>query len=340
MNHPITIALDAMGGDHAPEAAIRGGIWAARDFGLTVQLVGLPEIIEAELTKHNVKGLNLPIIPASQIIEMHEHPSVAVKNKKDSSMAVALNLVKTGQSDAFVTAGNSGGAMAAALFTLGRIKGIKRPALGTIFPSENACGYTFLLDVGANTEVRPEYLLQFAFMGHYYAEKVLQVPQPRIALLSIGEEEDKGSQLVQEAMPMLKQSGLNFIGNVEGKDIPSGLADVVVTDGFTGNVYLKGAQGVAKFLLKALEREIRARPLATAGALLARSAFKALQNRMDYREFGGGSLLGVNGIVVVAHGRSDAYAIRNAIRVAKQATENQVVTTIAQGMGNGKARVD
>jgi glycerol-3-phosphate acyltransferase PlsX len=328
----MKIALDAMGGDKAPEAAVHGAVWAARDFGITVQLVGLPAAIETELAKHNTQGLNLPIIPASEIIEMDEQPAAAVKSKKDSSMAVALRLVKEGQSDAFVTAGNSGGAMAAALFGLGRIKGIKRPALGTIFPTENEYGHCFMLDVGANTDVRPEYLLQFALMGHCYARQALQISTPRIGLLSTGEEEDKGNTLIQEVTPLLKKSELNFVGNIEGKDIPTGLADVIVTDGFTGNVYIKGAEGVAWIIQRILEREIKARPMALLGALLARGAIKALRTKLDYREFGGGPLLGVNGVVIIAHGRSDPYAIRHAIRVAKQAAENQLVETIRDGL--------
>lgn len=328
----MKIALDAMGGDHAPAAAVHGAVWAARDFGLTVQLVGQPRVIEAELAKHKTTGLELPIVPASQVIEMADHPATAVKSKKDASMVVALRSVKRGESDAFVTAGNSGGALAAALFELGRIKGIKRPALSTIFPNDSERGYCFLLDIGANTDVRPEYLLQFALMGHHYTKSVLNIPNPRVGLLSTGEEEDKGSMLIQEATPLLKNSGLNFIGNVEGKDIPAGLADVVVTDGFTGNVYIKGAQGVARLILKVLEREIKARPLALVGALLARGALRAVRAKLDYREFGGGPLLGVNGVVIVAHGRSDPYAIRNAIRVAKQAAEKNIVQVIEAGL--------
>lgn len=328
----MKIALDAMGGDHAPAAAVHGAVWAARDFGLTVQLVGQPRVIEAELAKHKTTGLDLPVVPASQVIEMADHPATAVKSKKDASMVVALRSVKRGESDAFVTAGNSGGALAAALFELGRIKGIKRPALSTVFPNDSEQGYCFLLDIGANTDVRPEYLLQFALMGHHYTKSVLNIPNPRVGLLSTGEEEDKGSMLIQEATPLLKGSGLNFIGNVEGKDIPAGLADVVVTDGFTGNVYIKGAQGVARLILKVLEREIKARPLAIVGAVLAQGAFRAVRAKLDYREFGGGPLLGVNGVVIVAHGRSDPYAIRNAIRVAKQAAEKNIVQVIEAGL--------
>ena len=328
----MKIALDAMGGDHAPAAAVHGAVWAAQDFGLTIQLVGQPDLIKAELAKHKTAGLDLTIIAASEVIEMDEQPSIAVKTKKDSSMVIATRLLRNGETDAFVTAGNSGGALAAATLGLGRIKGIKRPALGTVFPNDSQYGYCFILDVGANTDVRPDYLLQFAVMGHHYTSKVLGIPNPRIGLLSTGEEEEKGSILIQEVTPLLKKSSLNFIGNVEGKDIPAGMVDVVVTDGFTGNVYIKGAEGVAWMIMKILEREIKSRPIALLGAFLARGAFRALRTNLDYREFGGGPLLGVNGVVVIAHGRSDPYAVRNAIREAKKATENEIVQTIKNGL--------
>ena len=328
----MKIALDAMGGDDAPKTTIHGAVWAARDFNLTIQLVGQPEVIKAELAKHNTTNLDLPIIPASEVIEMNESPSAAVKKKKDSSMVVGLRCLKNGQSDAFVSAGNSGGVLAAALFGLGRIKGIKRPALSTIFPNDSGYGFNFILDVGANTDVRPEYLFQFALMGSLYAERVMHIPNPRVGLLSTGEEEDKGSQLVLETTPLLKASKLNFIGNVEGKDVPAGGADVVVTDGFTGNVYMKGVEGAAWMILKFLRQEIKARPLAMIGAFLAQGALRALRTKLDYREFGGGPLLGVNGVVIIAHGRSDAYAIRNAIRVAKDATQKNIVQAIESGL--------
>lgn len=338
----MKIALDAMGGDHAPAAIIHGAVWAARDFGVTVQLVGQPDIIKTELARHDTRGLDLPIIPASEVIEMDESPVAAAKSKQDSSMVVGLQLVKKGDSHAFVTAGNSGGAMAAALFGLGRIRGVKRPALGTIFPTDSKHGFCFLLDVGANSDVRHEHLHQFALMGHHYARHVLGISSPRVGLLSIGEEDEKGSLLTQRVSPLLRDSRIiNFVGNVEGKDIPTGLADVVVTDGFTGNVYIKGAEGVAWIIQKYLEREIKSRPAALLGALLARGAIKAFRTRLDYREFGGGPLLGVNGVVIVAHGRSDPYALRHAIRVAKQAAEHNIVEAIASGLdesivSNGK----
>ncbi|MBN1217593.1 MAG: phosphate acyltransferase PlsX [Anaerolineae bacterium] len=328
----MNIVLDAMGGDDAPAATVHGAVWAARDFNLSITLVGQPDLIETELAKHNTSGLDLAIIPASQVIKMDESPSAAVKNKKDSSMVVGLRCLKEGDYDAFVSAGNSGGVLAAAMFGLGRIKGIKRPALSTVFPNDTKYGHSFLLDVGANTDVRPEYLLQFALMGSLYAERVMHIPHPRVGLLSTGEEEDKGNQLVQETTPLLKASHLNFIGNVEGKDIPAGVADVIVTDGFTGNVYVKGVEGAAVLIMEILKREISSRPLARLGALLAMDALKALRTKLDYREFGGGPLLGVNGVVIIAHGRSDAYAVRNAIRVAKEAAQNRILHAIQSGL--------
>jgi glycerol-3-phosphate acyltransferase PlsX len=329
----MKIVLDAMGGDYAPDVTVHGAVWAARDFGLEIPLVGRPEVIEVELQKHDSPGLSLPIIPASEVIEMHDsNPAATVKVKKDSSMVVGVQMVKRSQADAFVTMGNSGGALAASLLHLGRIRGIKRPAISTIFPSASKNGFCFLLDIGANADCKPEYLYQFALMGSAYAERVLGIPNPRVAIVSNGEEEGKGNMLVQDTLPLLKSGPFNFVGNAEGKDILAGIADVVVTDGFTGNVILKTAEGVSKLLLDTIKAEIKARPLAVAGAALARPAFKAVNRRLDYREFGGAALLGVDGIVIIGHGRSDALAVRNAIRVAQQAVESGVISAIKSGV--------
>ena len=328
----MIISLDAMGGDHAPSAIIHGAVWAAKDFGLTVQLIGKADVIQTELAKHDTTGLDLPIVPASEVIEMDDHPAEAVRAKKDASMNVGIRQVKTGQSDAFVSAGNSGGILAAALFGLGRIKGIKRPALSTIFPTASKYGFCFLLDVGANTDVKAEYLAQFGLMGSLYAERVLGIPNARVGIVSTGEEEGKGSKLVIEAAAMMKSASYNFIGNVEGKDIPAGLADVVVTDGFTGNVIIKLSEGVAKMLMGTIKTEIKARPVAMAGALLAKGAFKGVEKKLDYREFGGGALLGVDGVAIVTHGRADAYATRNAIRAARDAVQNDIIGAIKAGL--------
>lgn len=326
----MKIVLDAMGGDHAPPVAVEGGVWAAQEHGIEVILVGREEDVRRELARYDTSGLSLPIVHASQVIEMEEHPAAAVRAKKDSSMVVGMDLVKRGEADAFVSAGNSGGVMAGALFRLGRIRGIKRPALSTIYPTTT--GFCFMLDVGANTDCKPEYLLQFAYMGVAYTERVLGIANPRVGIVSNGEEETKGSILVQEAHQMLKKSGLNFIGNVEGKDIPAGMADVVVTDGFTGNVIAKLSEGLAASLLGIIKEEVKKSPLATVGALLSKSAFEQVRKRLDYAEFGGAPLLGVNGVVIVAHGRSNAKAIKNAVRVAKQAVEGGMLAAIKDGL--------
>ncbi len=330
----MKIVVDAMGGDRAPAVVVDGAVQAARDLGLEIVLVGQRDAVQAELDRHDTAGLPLTLVHASEVIEMHEHPAAAVKAKKDSSMVVGMDLIKQHEADAFFTAGNSGGALAAALFRLGRIRGIQRPALSTVFPSQTPHGHCFLLDIGANTDCKPEYLLQFALMGSVYTERVLGVPNPRVAILSNGEEEGKGNQLVQDTVPLLKASTLNFVGNAEGKDIPWGLADVIVTDGFTGNVVIKLAEGVSKFLIDVLKQEITSRTLSKVGALLARPAFDEIKRRLDYREYGGAPLLGVDGVVIVGHGRSDALAIRNGIRVAAKTAENQVLEAIKSGLAD------
>jgi len=326
----MRIVLDAMGGDHAPQLVVEGGVMAAREYGIEVVLVGPQEVVEAELAKHDTAGLSLPVVHASEVIEMTDEPSVAARKKRDSSMVVGMNLLKSGEADAFTTAGNSGGALAAALFRLGRIKGIKRPALSTVFPTRK--GLCFISDIGANTDCRPVYLLQFGIMGSAYAERVLGIPNPRVGIVSNGEEEGKGNILVKEAFKLLKESDLNFIGNVEGKDIPAGLADVVVTDGFSGNIVIKLSEGVATLLMGVMEEEIKKRPVAMLGALLARSALREVKSRLDYSEYAGAPLLGVDGVVIVGHGRSNAKAIKNMVRVGKEAVEKGMLEAIKEGI--------
>ncbi|MFC2015795.1 phosphate acyltransferase PlsX [Chloroflexota bacterium] len=333
----MRIVVDAMGGDRAPGVVVDGAVQAARDLGTDIILVGQKEAVGAALAEFDTAGLALTVQHASQVIEMHEHPAAAVKGKKDSSMIVGMDLVKRREADAFFTAGNSGGALAASLFRLGRIRGIKRPALSTVFPSQTPQGICFLLDIGANAECKPEFLLQFALMGSVYSERVLGVQNPRVAIVSNGEEEGKGNQLVQDTVPLLKASHLNFVGNGEGKDIPWGTADVFVTDGFTGNVILKLAEGVSKFLLEVLKEEITSRSISKVGALLAKPAFDEVRKRLDYREYGGAPLLGIDGVVIVGHGRSDALAIRNGIRMAAQTVENGVLDAIKQGLTSERA---
>lgn len=339
----MRIALDAMGGDHAPVVTVAGAVQAARLYDIEVPLVGQPEVIQAELAKHDTRGLSLPIIPASQTIEMDEHVD-AVRSKKDASMNVGARLVRRGEAEGFVSAGHSGAVMAAALFNIGRIPGVKRPALGTIYPT--VPGHCFILDVGANTECTPLYLLQFAFMGSIFMERIYGIPQPTVALLSNGEEEDKGNQLVRQATPLVKASGLNFIGNAEGKDVPRGFADVIVTDGFSGNILIKLSEGLVVSLALITVKEMKAGLLGKLALLLAIPgvvvlspalvlsipAISRIAKRFYYAEFGGAHLMGVNGPVVVAHGRSNVKAIRNSIRVCKESVERDVVRTIREGV--------
>jgi glycerol-3-phosphate acyltransferase PlsX len=326
----MRVVLDAMGGDNAPQVAVEGGLWAAREYGIEVMMVGRQEMLEAEVARHDTSGLRLPIIHASQVIEMEDEPASAAKAKKDSSMVVGMDLVKRGEAEAFFSAGNSGGVMAAALFRLGRIQGVRRPALSAVYPTIK--GSCLLLDVGANTDCKPEWLLQFGIMGSIYAEEVLGIAEPRVGIVSSGEEEGKGSTLVREAYKLLKASHLNFIGNVEGKDIATGLADVVVTDGLTGNVIIKLSEGLAKFLSDIIRKEIRSSPLTALGGVLAKPAFEELRKVLDYSETGGVPLLGVNGVVIVGHGRSNAKAIKNGIGVAKRAVEGGMLQAIGEGL--------
>lgn len=322
----MRIALDAMGGDHAPAETVAGAIAAARAYGVEVALVGRTAAIAAELAKHDTAGLALPIVEAPDVIEMDEHPANAARRKPNSSINIALRQVREGHAAAMISAGNSGAVMAAALFVLGRVPGIERPAIGAVLPSGQ--GRVLLIDAGANTDPKPQQMLQFGQMGAIFMERVQGVKNPRVGLLANGEEETKGNQLVQETYPLLKASGLNFIGNIEGKDIPAGIADVVVTDGYTGNVALKLTEGVASFLLGTIRAELTANLLSKLLAAGVRPAFNRVRARLDYREVGGAPLLGVDGVTVIAHGRSDALAIQNAIRACKEAVDGGALEAI------------
>ena len=282
-------------------------------------LEGLPEASEFDL------------VDAPDVLEMTDKPAEAARHKPNTSMAVGMDLLKREQADAFVTAGNTGGAMATALFKLGRIKGVKRPALSPVIPVRG--GSTVVIDIGANAECKPEYMPQFAIMGSIYAEVVLERPQPRVGLLSTGEEAGKGNDLVRESFPLLEAAGLNFIGNVEPKDLYAGAADVVVTDGFTGNIFLKTSEAVAGLLVDLMRSEIRASPVTAVGGLLARPAFRRVSKRLDPSEYGAVPLLGVDGLVFIGHGRSDARAMLNAIRVARQAVSAGLLQAMRDRLG-------
>ncbi len=328
----MRIAIDAMGSDNYPVPDVAGAVMAARQSNDTIILVGKEAIVNAELAKHNTDGLALQVVHAEQIITMEDKPSKVVREKRDSSMHVGINLVKSGEADAFVTAGNTGAALGVAMLRnvgLGRIPGIKRPALGVIFPTPER---PMLIDNGANADCKPEYLLQFGLMGSLYVERVLGIERPRVALISNGEEEGKGNILIQETIPLLAASGLNYIGNIEPKEFIRGAVEVAVTDGFTGNIMLKMAESVASYMSDMIREYIKSNPFTALGGLLARPAFDKVKSHLDSDEVGGVPLLGVNGVVIIGHGRSSAIAIKRAIEQARRVAENEVVEAIATGI--------
>ena len=337
----MKIVLDAMGGDRAPGVVIDGAVQAVQELGVEIVLVGREEEIRQELSRHDTSGLPLSIVHADQVIEMDEHVD-AVKSKRDASIRVGMRLVRAGEADAFVSAGNSGAVMASAIFDLRRIRGIKRPALATIYPA--APNRVLLIDNGANTDPTPENLVQFAQMGAAYVERLWGVRRPRVAIVSNGEEADKGNQLVRQTYPLLQKSELNFVGNAEGKDVTRGVADVVVTDGFTGNVMIKLSEGLASFFARYIKQELTSGPLAKLGLVLAvpgllvclpglallLPALRRIARRLDYAEYGGAPLLGVDGVAVIAHGRSNAKAIKNAVRIARDSVSAELVRVIRE----------
>ncbi len=322
------IALDAMGGDNAPGEIVAGGVAAARGLGVHVALVGREGAVEAELAKLGSRPETLTVVPAAEVIDMDEHAAQSARQKKGSSIVVGLRLVKQGQADAFVSAGNTGAVMAGATMYLGRVKGIERPSLAGLMPLSGKL--TTFLDIGANADCKPVYLLQFAQMASAYMERVWNVQRPSVALLNIGEEASKGSALVQESYELLSASGLNFIGNLEGKDVPFGRADVIVTDGFTGNVVVKTMEGMAEFVMGELRSAIKSRPWYMAAGAALMPAFAKMRKKFDYREYGAGPLLGVNGLVFIGHGRSDAKAILSAVRVARDAARSGMLEAIRE----------
>ncbi len=322
----MRIALDAMGGDHAPAETVAGAVAAARAYGVEVALAGRPGALAAELAKHETAGLSLPVLEAPDVIGMDEHAANAARRRTGSSIHAALREVREGRAAAMVSAGNSGATMAAALFVLGRVPGIERPAIGTVLPT--ATGRTLLIDAGANTDPKPGQMVQFGQMGAIYVGRVFGLARPRVGLLANGEEPTKGNELVQATHPLLAASGLHFVGNVEGRDIAAGSADVIVADGYTGNVALKVSEGVATMLFDLLRAELRRGLVTKLLAAGLRPAFRRVAARLDYREVGGAPLLGVEGITIIAHGRSDALAIQNAIRAAKEAAEGGALEAI------------
>ena len=325
------IVVDAMGSDNYPTPDVEGAVMAAREYGVEIILTGDASKIQPVLDSASGASLPIRVVNASEMLTMHDKGEDLVMKARhkeaQNSMAVGLDLVKNGEADAFVTAGNTGAAMVTSLFRLGRIRGVDRPALAGPFPT--ATGICSVVDIGANPDCKPENLLQFAIMGSVFAERVRGVSNPRVGLISNGEEAGKGSELVKEAYPLLADAKLNFIGNVEGKEIFNGHADVAVTDGFTGNVFLKSTEAVAKLLIEKIRESIRGGgPLAMVGGALIRPAMGKVRKLLDPSEEGAAPLLGVNGLVFIGHGRSDAIAMKNAVRVAKNAAEAKVLDAI------------
>jgi glycerol-3-phosphate acyltransferase PlsX len=312
----MRIAVDAMGGDIGAPVTVEGAVGAARDYGLEVILVGDKGVVERELGRHRAGDLPIMVRHASQRVEMGESPSHALRRKRDSSMRVAAELVRDGEAAAFVSAGNTGAAMAIAMFTIGVLPGVDRPAIAVVLP--NLKGRTVLLDAGANVDPKPKHLVQYALMGDQYARRILGVPAPRVGLLSVGQEEGKGNELVREVFKTLEGMPLGFVGNVEGRDIYNGNVDVVVTDGFTGNVALKISESLADMIVHLIREELTRTLTAKLGALLVRPAFRRFWKRVDYNELGGAPLLGIDGACIVSHGASPPRAVKNAIRVAAE----------------------
>jgi len=325
----MRIAVDAMGGDYAPLEIVKGAAEGSETSDVDVVLVGDECAIKRCLPPKRASSLRISILHTTETIGMDEHVD-AVRTKKDSSLVVGTNLVKNGEADAMISVGNTAAAMAVATLRLGRIPGIERPAIATVMPSRS--GSTVLLDAGAVADCTPENLLQFAVMGGIYAEKVLGIDNPRVGLLSIGEERGKGNEMVRAAHELLASSAMNFIGNVEGRDLFAGTADVIVADGFTGNVALKAAEGLAEYVLKLAKEDIRAHPLMWIPLAMLAPAFKRLMKKIDYSEHGGAPLLGLNGVFIVGHGRSKARAVANAVRAAKEAVAGGMVEAIRGAM--------
>jgi glycerol-3-phosphate acyltransferase PlsX len=322
----MRIVLDAMGSDDHPEPEIQAAVEASKRWKETLLLVGPENLLRPRLEEQGLSPDRVRVVHAPDVLKMDDKPARAARGKARSSMAVGMDLVKSGEADAFLTAGNTGGALATGLFTLGRIRGVKRPALAVIFPVQG--GHAITLDIGANADCKPEFLVQFAIMGSIYAEAVLEKRNPRVGLLSNGEEPGKGNTLVKETFPFLEKAGLNFIGNVEPKEVAAGEADVVVMDGFTGNIFIKTSEAVSMMLLTMIRDEIGAGLLTKLGGGLALPAFRRVRKVLDPAETGAAPLLGLNGLALVAHGRSDARALLNGIRVARQAVERDLMTAL------------
>lgn len=324
----MRIFVDGMGGDNAPIEVVKGCILAIQEYDIDLSIIGNEDLISMELSKYHYDKSKIIVIPSTEVIENTEEPALAIRRKKDSSLVVGLESMKQYENSVIISAGSTGALLAGGLLKLGRIKGIYRPALAPALPTQN--GISLLLDAGANADCKSSYLQQFAIMGSIYMKNVLGIENPRVGLINIGSEEKKGNELVKETYQLLKESDINFIGNVEAREIPNGVADVLVCDGFTGNIVLKLTEGVAMYIFKALKDTIMASTKGKIGGMLLKSNLKDFKNQMDYSEYGGAPLLGVKGGVIKAHGSSDAKAIKNAIRQGIKFIENDVLSEISK----------
>jgi glycerol-3-phosphate acyltransferase PlsX len=328
------IALDAMGGDHAPDEIIKGALMAIEAYpAVQILLVGQEEVLRAKLGELSATiPSRIEIVHAPEVVTMEDNALAPLRRKRQSSVRISANLVAEGRASVMVSAGHTGATMTSAYKVMGTIEGVSRPALAAVLP--NAKGHTVLLDVGANVDTKSSHLREFAVMGHYYAQMLFGIDAPRVGLLSIGEEEGKGNELTKETFRVLKETGLNFMGNAEGRDIFNANADVVVCDGFIGNVVLKASESLGEMVLRGIKTEVTKTPMRKLGAALCKGAFTDLRKRMDYREYGGAPLLGVKGGCIVCHGRSNAVAIMNAIRVARDFALNRIDEKIQQKVGD------
>ncbi len=322
----MRIVLDAMGSDSHPEPELTASVEAARLWGDPILLTGPEEVLKPRLEAMAIGEDQVKVFHAPEVLEMTDKPARAARGKAKSSMAVGMDLLKSGEADAFITAGNTGGAMANALFRVGRIKGIKRPALTATVSIHD--GLVVILDIGANADCKPEYLIQFALLGSLYAQNIYHQPSPKVGLLSNGEEAGKGNQLIKETYPLMETLNINFIGNVEPKELFTGGVDVVVTDGFSGNILIKSSEAVSRFLIHSISKEIKSGALTSLGGLLAKPAFKSVAEMLDPSEYGAAPLLGIDGLVFIGHGRSDAKALISAIKVARQAVAGDLLNSM------------
>ena len=332
----MRIAVDAMGGDHAPAVNVDAAVAAYREFGISTLLVGRERELAKLLADAGHRGPEIEIVDATEVVTMDDPATAAIRKKRNSSIRVAANCVRDGRAEGLVSAGHTGAGMVVAKMVIGTIEGVDRPALATVLP--NLRGHCLLLDVGANPDAKTSHFKEFAVMGSIYAQLVFGKKSPSVGLMSIGEEDSKGTERTKEVFKTLKETGLNFIGNVEGRDVFNGTVDVIVTDGFTGNVILKVSEALAEMVENLLREEIKRTLQASVGFLLSRSAFRRFKQRLDYSEYGGAPLLGVKGCVIICHGRSSAKAVKNAIKFAAEFSKRRLADSIQAQIAELHAR--